>query len=107
VIRKDAIDIPLLHFLQILVLRGDLFRLDDERQRIFQRIPRQQNAISRQIKDQADYVQDSVGKGWVSVWWAYREAHAANLAVVAKAYKSRALPDLPVTSAPGVQHATP
>jgi glyoxylase-like metal-dependent hydrolase (beta-lactamase superfamily II) len=54
-----------------------------------------------------DYVQDSVGKGWVSVWWAYREAHAANLAVVAKAYKSRALPDLPVTSAPGVQHATP
>ena len=40
-----------------------------------------------------DYVHDSVAKGWVSVWWAYREAHAANLALVAKAYKNRPLPD--------------
>jgi cyclase len=41
-----------------------------------------------------DYVHDSVSKGWVSPWWAYREAHEANLAVVAKAYKNRPLPDL-------------
>jgi len=39
------------------------------------------------------YVQESVGKGWVSVWWAYREAHQTNLARVAKAYKDRPLPD--------------
>jgi cyclase len=39
-----------------------------------------------------NYVHDSVGKGWVSVWWAYREAHEANLAVVAKAYQNRPLP---------------
>jgi cyclase len=41
-----------------------------------------------------EYVHDSVSKGWVSPWWAYREAHEANLAVVAKAYKERPLPDL-------------
>ena len=41
-----------------------------------------------------EYVHDSVAKGWVSVWWAYREAHAANLALVAKAYANRPLPDL-------------
>lgn len=41
-----------------------------------------------------EYVGDSVRKGWVSPWWAYREAHEANLAVVAKAYKGRPLPDL-------------
>jgi cyclase len=39
------------------------------------------------------YVHDSVSKGWVSIWWAYREAHEANLAVVAKAYKNRPLPE--------------
>ena len=38
---KDSIDIPLLHFLQIPVLRADLFGLDNERQRIFQGITRQ------------------------------------------------------------------
>ena len=42
-----------------------------------------------------DYVHDSVSKGWVTPWWAYREAHQANLAVVAKAYKDLPLPDLP------------
>jgi len=41
-----------------------------------------------------EYVHDSVSKGWVTPWWAYREAHEANLAVVAKAYKNRPLPDL-------------
>ena len=39
------------------------------------------------------YVHDSVDNGWVSVWWAYSEAHAANLGVVAKAYRKRPLPD--------------
>ena len=39
------------------------------------------------------YVQTSVSKGWVSVWWAYREAHATNLGVVAEAYRDRPLPD--------------
>jgi len=42
-----------------------------------------------------DYVHDSVTQGWVTPWWAYREAHQANLAVVAKAYHNRPLPDLP------------
>lgn len=50
-----------------------------------------------------EYVHDSVSKGWVSPWWAYREAHAANLAVVAKAYQNHPLPDLPAESA----HAAP
>jgi hypothetical protein len=31
---------------------------------------------------------------WVTPWWADREAHQANLAVVAKAYQDRPLPDL-------------
>jgi glyoxylase-like metal-dependent hydrolase (beta-lactamase superfamily II) len=39
------------------------------------------------------YVAGSVAQGWVSVWWAYREAHAANLKVVAEAYRNRPLPD--------------
>jgi cyclase len=51
------------------------------------------------------YVNDSVSKGWVSVWWAYREAHEANLAVVAKAYKNRPLPDF--ESAPEPSARTP
>jgi cyclase len=54
-----------------------------------------------------DYVHDSVSKGWVSPWWAYREAHKANLGVVAKAYKNRPLPELPAVPAPDVGHATP
>jgi cyclase len=45
-----------------------------------------------------DYLHDSVSKGWVSVWWAYRDAHEANLAVVAKAYKNLPLPDLPAAT---------
>lgn len=40
-----------------------------------------------------NYVHDSVKKGWVSVWWAYREAHQTNLDVVSKAFKNRPLPD--------------
>jgi glyoxylase-like metal-dependent hydrolase (beta-lactamase superfamily II) len=53
-----------------------------------------------------DYVQDSVSKGWVTPWWAYREAHQANLARVAKAYKDRPLPDLSDAPASDVQPAT-
>jgi cyclase len=49
-----------------------------------------------------DYVHDSVAKGWVSVWWAYREAHETNLARVAAAYKNRPLPDLPSGASAGV-----
>lgn len=49
-----------------------------------------------------DYVHDSVSKGWVSPWWAYRDAHEANLAVVSKAYKNRPLSDLPAVPAPDV-----
>jgi cyclase len=41
-----------------------------------------------------DYVRDSISKGWVTAWWAYQEAHQTNLAVVAKAYKNRPLPQL-------------
>jgi hypothetical protein len=52
-----------------------------------------------------DYVQDSVSKGWVTPWWAYREAHQANLARVAKAYKDRPLPDLSDAPASDVQPA--
>jgi cyclase len=47
-----------------------------------------------------DYVHDSVSKGWVTPWWAYHEAQKANLAVVAKAYKDRPLPDLSDAPAP-------
>ena len=54
-----------------------------------------------------DYVHDSVAKGWVSVWWAYREAHAANLALVAKAYKNRPLPELSSGSESGVHGTAP
>ena len=46
-----------------------------------------------------DYVRDSVSKGWVSIWWAYRDAHEANLAVVAKAYKNHPPPELPAVPA--------
>jgi len=46
------------------------------------------------------YVHDSISKGWVTPWWAYREAQQANLDVVAKAYKDRPLPDLPDALAP-------
>jgi cyclase len=41
-----------------------------------------------------DYVHDSVTKGWVTPWWAYRDAHQDNLAKVANAYKDRPLPDI-------------
>ncbi len=54
-----------------------------------------------------EYVQDSISKGWVTPWWAYREAHEANLAAVAKAYKDRSLPELPVESAPGTTSPRP
>jgi glyoxylase-like metal-dependent hydrolase (beta-lactamase superfamily II) len=47
-----------------------------------------------------DYVHDSISKGWVTPWWAYREAHQTNLTVVAKAYKDRPLPDLPAHAGP-------
>jgi cyclase len=40
-----------------------------------------------------DYVRDSVRKGWVTIWWAYRDAHEVNLERVAKAYKDRPLPN--------------
>jgi glyoxylase-like metal-dependent hydrolase (beta-lactamase superfamily II) len=42
-----------------------------------------------------DYVRESVRKGWVTTWWAYRDAHETNLARVAKAYRDRPLPVLP------------
>jgi len=42
-----------------------------------------------------DYVGDSVEKGWVSIWWAYRDAHETNLKRVAKALRDRPLPQLP------------
>jgi len=42
-----------------------------------------------------DYVGDSVKKGWVSIWWAYRSAHENNLKRVAKAFRDRPLPELP------------
>ncbi len=38
------------------------------------------------------YVGDAVKLGDVSVWWAYHEAHANNLAVVAKAWKDKPIP---------------
>lgn len=40
------------------------------------------------------YVGDSISRGWVSPWWAYREAHTQNLTRVAEAYRDRVLPDL-------------
>ena len=42
-----------------------------------------------------DYVRDAVARGWVSPWWAYREAHAENLQVVEKAWRNKPLPVLP------------
>ena len=54
-----------------------------------------------------DYVHDSISKGWGTPWWAYREAHQANLALVAKAYKDRPLPELPDAPALDGQPATP
>lgn len=47
-----------------------------------------------------EYVKDSVSKGWVSIWWAYHEAHETNLSVVAKAYKNRPLLELPMRASP-------
>lgn len=42
-----------------------------------------------------DYVSDSVTKGWVSIWWAYRDAHTRNLSRVAQALGNQPLPELP------------
>ena len=42
-----------------------------------------------------DYVGASVKKGWVSIWWAYRQPHQDNLKQVATALKDKPLPDLP------------
>ena len=42
-----------------------------------------------------DYVGDSVKKGWVSIWWAYQQAHKDNLSKVSEALKNESLPDLP------------
>ena len=39
------------------------------------------------------FVSDAVSRGDVSVWWAYHEAHANNLSVVAKAWKDQPIPD--------------
>jgi len=42
-----------------------------------------------------DYVADSVKKGWVSIWWAYRAPHQNNLNRVAEAQKKQPPPELP------------
>jgi len=42
-----------------------------------------------------DYVADSVKKGWVSIWWAYRAPHQNNLNRVSEALKNQPLPELP------------
>jgi cyclase len=42
-----------------------------------------------------DYVDDSVKKGWVSIWWAYRQPHQDNLSKVSEALKNKPLPELP------------
>jgi cyclase len=42
-----------------------------------------------------EYVGDSVQRGWVSIWWAYHDAHRQNLEKVATAWKDKALPNLP------------
>jgi cyclase len=42
-----------------------------------------------------EYVGDSVAKGWVSIWWAYREPHEVNLQRVSAALKDQPLPQLP------------
>jgi glyoxylase-like metal-dependent hydrolase (beta-lactamase superfamily II) len=41
-----------------------------------------------------EYVSDSVGKGWVSIWEAYREPHEVNLKRVQSALKDKPLPQL-------------
>ena len=41
-----------------------------------------------------DYVADSVSRGWVSIWWAYRGAHENNLQRVSQALRGRELPVL-------------
>ncbi len=41
-----------------------------------------------------DYVGDSVKKGWVSIWWAYQQAHKDNLRKVSEALKNATLPEL-------------
>ena len=41
-----------------------------------------------------DYVRDSVGKGWVSIWWAYHEPHRTNLSRLSGALRDKPLPDL-------------
>jgi glyoxylase-like metal-dependent hydrolase (beta-lactamase superfamily II) len=41
-----------------------------------------------------EYVDDSVKKGWVSIWWAYREPHEVNLKRVSGALKDKPLPIL-------------
>lgn len=46
----------------------------------------------------ASFVSEAVKRGDVSLWWPYRDAHANNLAVVAKAWKDQPVPafsDLP------------
>ncbi len=40
----------------------------------------------------AGFVADAVKRGDVSLWWAYRDAHANNLSVVAKAWKDKPIP---------------
>jgi glyoxylase-like metal-dependent hydrolase (beta-lactamase superfamily II) len=40
----------------------------------------------------ASFVREAVQRGDVSPWWPYRDAHANNLAVVAKAWGSQPLP---------------
>ena len=40
----------------------------------------------------AGFVGDAVKRGDVSLWWPYRDAHANNLAVVAKAWKDKPVP---------------
>ena len=54
-----------------------------------------------------EYTHESVTKGWVSSWWAYRAAHEVNLARVAEAFKNRPLPDLPAAPAPDVRLVVP
>jgi glyoxylase-like metal-dependent hydrolase (beta-lactamase superfamily II) len=39
-----------------------------------------------------NFVGDAIQRGDVSLWWAYRDAHANNLAVVAKAWKDQPAP---------------
>lgn len=40
----------------------------------------------------ASFVADALKRGDVSLWWPYRDAHANNLAVVAKAWKDQPIP---------------